>query len=333
MPVVLRPVQNSDAQNIANVMKSNPKQTKSAKAAKATKGASKKKKAAQSHSGFDISENVPDPQTTRRVSFREQPRSPLGRIPLEMIDKGANVAGGAPTPEVIPDAKRRQRPLDLSPVPMVEPDKTKETKQRNKDEVPAGAVARAAMLASSTAARMAARRRERQDLRSTQHRDEKETGGLGAPKIGLDSELKRMQHEREDRVARLFAQLDRLGAGVSMKPLSTARESHAIVPYQGAPLVHGFAAPALLTLCSRKESRQWLREYLIREGRVQEIRTLVEGAPVELQQTLVSVLTRLLTEEEKDEDVLITLIGAESRQNKMIVKDDDRPLPRPVDLF
>lgn len=344
-----------------------------AKNSKKEKAAAKPKKLvhpslpAELVAALEIPPNAPDSARTARkqVSFRlpiagspnnsaEQPTG--GDAKLLAVDTAVSPE------EVAADAKRRARPELLSPVAMAPvPSIPSPPPSR-----PAGVVARKALLADSLGARTAARRRERQ----MERQGAIDHGALSGPLVSarqgathVRNELDRIREEREDRVKKLFSQLDRLSKSFAkaISPSKKARASAdstaavhgddaaaqgggnstmALVPYSGeSGIVHDYQTTVLLNLLRGKDSRVWLKAWLAEEGRVQKVREIVERAPPQLQAILAGILGRRLDElsadvsEEQEREVRITLLGGKSMiapPEKTKGAHDEKPLPRPL---
>ena len=290
-------------------------------------------------------ETLPPPTIPRKtVTFREENK--IARSPAPIIDL-------AISPIAEEESSRTHPPQNLSPVAMAKIPSPPPSR-------PAGVVARKAALASaldSRAARMAARRMEKQEERRNTNAGGAQPAGLSGGAVA--SELERMRIEREARVSKLFAQLDKLSnaTGATKQP---STETTALVCYEGVGLLNNdYQTTVLLNLMRGADSREWLQNWLKEEpGRVEQIRATIEKAPPQLQTLLVSVLSRRLEsvsgaggEEDEDEkgalltpeqeqEVRVTLMGGKALMashktagcfgGAKEYNNEEKPLPRPI---
>jgi hypothetical protein len=314
----------------------------------------------------NIYKHIPRPLSSRRVSFG----SAADGRPIHLSTSTAMVlasiaeenegeeAEGTMAPEA-PDYEalkkaRRERAVAARAARMAA-EATGPRRIPTGEDCPAGLVARNALLGDSLAARMAARRKDKQNARLQAAKVttllEGVSGAAGSAH-GFTDDLERMRVERERRVKSLFSQLEQLGAGMPVhprKPLlaltyrpssnsgaNSSSSSTALTVYQNEPLLDGLPAATLVSLLRGEGARRMApiaRQWLAQGGSADKVKSVLERAPEQYRGPLVAVLSRLLSEEETPEDdVRITLLGCEAMLNHggKQANNEERPLPRPI---
>lgn len=318
----------------------------------------------------NIYKHIPRPLSSRRVSFG----SAADGRPIHLSTSTAMVlasiaeenegeeAEGTRAPEA-PDYEalkkaRRERAIAARAARMAA-EATGPRRIPTGEDCPAGLVARNALLGDSLAARMAARRKDKQNARLQAAKVttllEGVSGAAGSAH-GFTDDLERMRIERERRVKSLFSQLEQLGAGMPVHPrkpllaltyrptsgnsgVNSSSSSTALTVYQNEPLLDGLPAATLVSLLRGEGARRMApiaRQWLAQGGSADKVKSVLERAPEQYRGPLVAVLSRLLSEEETPEDdVRITLLGCEAMLNHggKQANNEERPLPRPIAML
>lgn len=328
----------------------------------------------------NIYQNIPRLPSSRRVSFSglsapSQACTALVPLPTalatiteedEDVEEGAAPAATSRPTADAPDyaaikAARRERAAAARAARIARGEVAPVALPTGEDR-PAGVGARHALQADSMAARMAARRKEKQNARlqankltdilegrsSVASTAAAASASASVTHLSTD-DLDKLKFERQQRVQTLLSQLELLSTGQTMPqtrsrvPLLTHKDhkttpsntSTAITSYQGEAVLGGLQAATLVSLL-RGEGAQRMapvaRAWLAQAGSADKVRQVLERAPPEYQSSLVSVLARLLSAEDAPEDdVRITILGASAMLNGQGKNtDEERPLPRPI---